>query len=494
MSADTNSSAPVRRRMVVVTVLLGTLAVSLNNTALNPAIPEFMVVFDIGAVAASWIITGFMISMGLTMPLTGFLSDKFGKKALYLFGLALFAGGSCIGALAPSMPWVLAARGIQGVAGGLMIPLSLALIFEVYPKDQRGRITGWWGTAVMLAPAVGPVLGGLLVQFFDWHALFVMNIPASVLSGLIGIYCLPAAVERTPRKFDWLGFVLVTLGVGTLLVALSRLTDKAALVDPLNLSLIVAALICLALFVRVELRQVQPLLNLRIFIIGSYSLSVLIVVAQSIGMFGAIVLVPLLMQTVLGYGATWTGLVLFATAVCVSAFTSLGGTLLDARGPRRIVTAGLLFSAVSTMAFGLINEHSSLWLIFALAMARGIGVGLSYIPVTTAGLNAIPEQLVTQGSAMNNVIRRITASVAIVLVSMYFEIRRIQLTSDGVAAAPASMTAINEIFVAIGLLVLLTLPLALRLPKADRYAKQQHAARVPSDEHAVSGDRNKVWT
>jgi EmrB/QacA subfamily drug resistance transporter len=471
-----SSPAPAPRRLVVVTVLFGTLAVSLNNTALNPAIPEFMAVFDIGAVAASWIITGFMISMGMTMPVTGFLSHKFGKKAVYLFGLALFVGGSCIGSLAPSMPWVIAARSIQGVAGGLMIPLSLALIFEVYPKDRRGKITGLWGMAVMLAPAVGPLVGGLLVQFFDWHALFVMNIPIGVIGGLIGVYCLPPHSDRAPRKFDWQGFVLVTLGIGTLLITLSRLTDEAAFMDPLNISLIIAALLCLALFVRVELGKSHPLLSLRIFAIGSYCLSVVVVVAQSIGMFGCIVLLPLLMQTVLGYGAAWTGLALFATAVCASAFANLGGTLLDARGPRGVVTMGLLFSAVSTMAFGFINEHSPLWLIFALMMARGIGVGLSYIPVTTAGLNAIPEHLVTQGSAMNNILRRVAASMAIVLVSIYFEMRRTQLISDGFAPATGSVTAINEIFVAIGLLIFLTLPLALLLPKADRYAKQQQTA------------------
>ncbi|MDX1252024.1 MAG: DHA2 family efflux MFS transporter permease subunit [Gammaproteobacteria bacterium] len=470
------SSRLAPRWLIVFTVLLGTLTVSLNNTALNPAIPEFMDAFGIGAVAASWIITGFMISMGMTMPATAFLSHKFGKKTVYLSGLALFIGGSCIGALATSMPWVIAARSIQGVASGLMIPLSLALIFEVYPKDQRGKITGLWGMAVMLAPAVGPVVGGLLLQFFDWRALFVMNIPTGVIGGMIGIYCLPASSERTPQRFDWQGFVLVTLGIGVLLVTLSRLTDQAALTDPLNISLLIAALLCLTLFVRVELGKSHPLLSLRIFAIGSYCLSVVVVVAQSIGMFGSIVLLPLLMQTVLGYGAIWTGLALFATAVCASAFASLGGTLLDAKGPRGVVTTGLILSAVSTMAFGFINEHSSLWLIFALMMARGIGLGLSYIPVTTAGLNAIPEHLVTEGSAMNNILRRVTASVAIVLVSIYFEMRRTQLMSDGLASASASVTAINEIFVAIGLLILLTLPLALLLPKTDQYAKQQQAA------------------
>lgn len=470
------SSNPAPRWLVVVSVLLGTLAVSLNNTALNPAIPEFMSVFGIDAVAASWVITGFMISMGMTMPVTAYLGNRFGKKRMYLSGLALFIVGSCIGTLAPSMPWVIAARTIQGVAGGLMIPLSLALIFEVYPKEERGRITGWWGAAVMLAPAVGPVVGGLLVQFFNWHALFAMNIPVGVIGWAIGIYCLPASSARTPQKFDWQGFVLVTLGVGILLATLSRLTGTAALTEPSNIALIVAALLCLTLFVRVELGKPDPLLNLRIFAIPSYGLSVAVVVAQSVGMFGCVVLLPLLMQTVLGYGATWTGLAFFATALCASAFSNLGGRLLDTHGPRGGVAAGLLFSAAATMAFGFVGEGASLWLIFALMAARGVGLGLSYIPVTTAGLNAIPEHLVTEGSAMNNILRRVTASMAIVLVSIYFEVRRTQLLEDGIAPAAGSMTAINEIFVAIGLLILLTLPLALLLPKADRHTRQAQAA------------------
>lgn len=467
MSASLPSSTP--RWLVVVTVLLGTCTVSLNNSALNPAIPAFMTAFDIGPVTAGWIITGFMISMGMTMPLTGFLSHRFGKKRVYLFGLALFIACSCAGALSTAMPWVIAARCIQGVAGGLMIPLSLALIFEVYPKDQRGRVTGLWGTAVMLAPAVGPAVGGLLLQFFEWPVLFLMNIPVGLLAWLTGVYCLPPRSDAQARSFDWQGFVLVTLGVGMLLAALSRLTDETALVSPWNIFLIVAALLCLAVFVRVELSKPHPLLSLRIFAIRSYGLSVIVAVAQSIGMFGCILLLPLLMQTVLGYGPAWTGLALLATAVFASAFVNLGGAILDVRGPRNIVLIGLIISALSTMAFGLINEHSSLWLIFALMMARGIGLGLSYMPVTTAGLNAVPEPLVAQGSAMNNISRRVVSSIAVVLASLYIEIRSGQLIDDGVAST--ALAAVNECFVVIGLLILLAVPAALLLPSPAQYAR-----------------------
>lgn len=468
------SMPPPARRLVVATVLLGTLAVSLNNTALNPAIPAFIAAFGIDAVTASWVITAFMISMGMTMPVTGWLGNRFGRKRTYLCGLALFIAGSCIGTLAPSMAWVIAARTVQGIAGGLMIPLSLALVFEAYPKEERGRIGGWWGMAVMLAPAAGPVLGGLLVECTGWHALFAVNIPIGVAGWVIGWYRLPAPPARAPRAFDWRGFVLATVGTGLLLATLSRLKPGAGLADPAVLAL-AAALACLALFVRVELRQGAPLLNLRIFAEPSYSLSVAVVVAQSVGMFGTVVLLPLLMQTVLGYSAAWTGVALFATAVTASVFSTVGGRLLDRHGPRAGVAAGLACSALATMAFALAGPGAPLWLIVALMAARGVGIGLSYIPVSTAGLNAIPEHLVTEGSAMNNILRRVVASLAVVAVSMYFELRRAQLVDHGPAQA-AGLAALHEIFFALGALLLLVLPLALLFPKPDREAGPARAA------------------
>lgn len=455
------------RRLVAATALLGTVAVSLNNTALNPAIPQFITVFGIDAVAASWVITAFMICMGMTMPATAWLGNRFGKKRVYLTGLALFLAGSCVGTLAPSMAWVIAARCIQGVAGGLMIPLSLALVFEVYPKEERGRISGWWGMAVMLAPAVGPLVGGLLVQFSSWHVLFAFNIPVGLAGWIIGWHWLPSPAARAPQKFDWQGFLLATLGVGILLAALSRIKGIAGVSDPFNIALVVAALLCLACFVHVELRQPEPLLNLRIFALPSYSLSVVVVAVQSVGMFGSVVLLPLLVQTVLGHGAGWSGVALFATAVTAGLCSTLGGRLLDKHGPRIGVAAGLVCSALATMGLGLAGAQASLWLIVALMAARGLGLGLSYMPVTTAGLNAIPEHLVTEGAAMNNILRRIIASLAVVAVSLYFELRRVQL-GDG--------AALKEIFIAIGLLLLATVPVALLFPKPDSEARTAAAA------------------
>ena len=456
------------RAWVVVNVLLGTMTVSLNNSSLNPALPAFMQAFAIGPLMATWIVAAFMTSMGMTMPLTSFLSQRLGRRRLYLWGVALFIGGSLLGALADSIALVIAARVVQGIASGLMIPLSLAIIFSVYAKDERGRVTGLWGAAVMLAPAVGPLCGSLLLEWFSWRSLFLMNVPIGVVALLMGLAVLPAAEPAERKPFDLAGYLLIASGIGLLMIAISRLHHAAALANPLNLGLLLVALLCLVAFVRLELRREAPLLNLRIFALRGYRLSVIIAVVQSVGMFECLVLLPLLVQTVLGYSAICTGLALLCTAVFASLFGRMGGSALDRHGPRRVVSIGLLLTGLSTLALGLLPANAAIGLVFALMMLRGAGLGLSYMPVTTAGLNALPEPMVTQGAAMNNISRRLVSSLSIVIASLWLEFR---LVDGGVQAQAGLSSAISEVFVVTGLLILLALPCAWRFPLSDETAE-----------------------
>ncbi|WP_186828399.1 DHA2 family efflux MFS transporter permease subunit [Pseudomonas chlororaphis] len=455
------------RSWVVVNVLLGTLTVSLNNSSLNPALPAFMDAFAIGPLLATWIVAAFMTSMGMTMPLTSFLAQRLGRRQLYLWGVALFVGGSLLGALADSIAWVIVARVVQGIASGLMIPLSLAIIFAVYAKDERGRVTGLWGAAVMLAPALGPLCGSLLLEWFSWRSLFLMNVPIGLLALLMGLAILPASEPAERKPFDLAGYLLIASGIGLLMFAISRLHQAAALTDPLNLGLLLIGVLCLAAFVRLELRREAPLLNLRIFALRGYRLSVLIAVVQSVGMFECLVLLPLLVQTVLGYSAIWTGLALLCTAVFASLFGRLGGTALDRHGPRGVVSIGLLLTGLSTLALGLLPAGAGIGLVFGLMMLRGAGLGLSYMPVTTAGLNALPEPMVTQGAAMNNISRRLLSSLAIVIASLWLEFRLAGAPQAELAGALDLSGAISEVFVVTGLLILLALPCAWRFPHSD---------------------------
>ncbi|CAI1971204.1 High-copy suppressor of rspA [Serratia ficaria] len=452
----------VTPRLVAVNVLLGTLTVSLNNSSLNPALPAFIAAFSLGPVSASWIVAAFMASMGLTMPLTGYLSQRLGRKLLYLAALALFVAGSLGGALATSIGGVIAARVVQGIASGLMIPLALAIIFSVYAKEERGRVTGWWAAAVMLAPALGPLLGSLVLSWFDWRALFLINVPVGMLALLMGVWGLPSSTAAAGKTFDGVGYLLVACGIGLLLLLCGRLHQLSALREPLNLLMLLGALLCLAQFVRHALRVPEPLLNLRLFALRDYRLSVLVAVVQAVGMFECLVLLPLLVQMVLGYAPIYTGLALLGTALFASLFGQFGGRILDRHGPRTLVLTGMLLTGTATLGLGLLGNGSALWPVFALMILRGAGLGLSYMPVTTAGLNALPEDMVTQGAAMNNISRRLTSSLAIVLASLWLQYR--------LAGSTDYAAAVSETFIATGLLILLTAPCAWRFSRVEKLA------------------------
>ncbi len=159
--------------LVVMSVLFGTFTVILNNSMLNPTLPTFMDLFEADAVQVSWLLTIFMVSMGMTMPLTGYLGDRFGKKRIYIIGLVIFTAGSVMGALSVSLPMIIMSRFVQGTAGGLMMPIAMALIFNAFPKGERGTAVGIYGIAAMVAPAIGPTVGGVVIEYFEWPFCFV---------------------------------------------------------------------------------------------------------------------------------------------------------------------------------------------------------------------------------------------------------------------------------------------------------------------------------
>ncbi|NGP46518.1 multidrug efflux MFS transporter [Bacillaceae bacterium SIJ1] len=462
---------------VVITVLLGTFTVILNNSMLNPAIPEFRHIFNATPVAVGWIISIFMVGMGMTMPLTGFLSSKFGKKKVYMTGLAIFVIASFLGSLAWNLGSLVAFRGIQGVGGGMMMPLSMAFIFDAFPREQRGKAMGVWGVAAMVAPSIGPTLGGFLVEFANWHYLFLCNIPVGIIGFMAAQKYLKKESGDRERMFDVKGFVFVTVGVGLVMVVLSRVRSVAEALDPLNITLLIIGIISFIAFVLVERKTETPLLDVSLFRIPAYTISVWVTVSSSISLFAGIYLLPLLIQDVYGYNAVVTGLVLLPGAICTGIFMNVGGRLLDKSGPTKVVTVGLVIMAIAFMMLGQIEVATSMWFLVVLMGVRGVGNGLTNIPATTTGMNSIPDKDVAQGSAMNNVIRQISSAFAVVFASLYFQLRSNAL-EPSIGEKAAQLGAITEFFWITGFLLALTIPAGILLGRTTS-APRKKASSEP---------------
>lgn len=451
--------------LVVIAVLLGTFTIILNNSMLNPAVPHLMKVFGADAVSTGWVITIFMVTMGITMPLTGYLGDKYGKKTLYLAGLLLFTVASLLGSFSWDLSSLILFRGIQGIAGGFMMPLSMALIFEAFPRHERGLATGIWGIAAMMAPTVGPTIGGFIIESGSWQWLFLVNVPSGVLGIVIGAMYLKNTNKVKEISFDKWGFLTVTLGVGAILYALGRISAVEHFTQPLNLVLIMIGFISLFIFVKIENRVEQPLLDLSILKNKAYMYSIWISISTSLALFGGIFLIPLLIQHVYGLGAVVTGLVFLPAALFSGIFMTIGGRMLDKSGPMFVVTSGLVLTALCTIVLGFTTIGTSIYLIVLLMAIRGMGQGFSTLPAQTAGMNAIPDQFVTRGSAMNNVLRQMSSALGIVFISIYYEVRKVQVLPTVETMQEASLKAINEGFLILGVIAFLTIPLGILLGK-----------------------------
>lgn len=446
--------------LVVISVLLGTFTVILNNSMLNPTLPTFMDIFQADAVEISWMLTIFMVSMGMTMPLTGYLGDRFGKKRVYIIGLVIFMIGSISGALSVNLTMVIISRAIQGTAGGLMMPIAMALIFNAFPKRERGIAMGIYGIAAMVAPAIGPTVGGVVIEFFTWPFLFLFNIPFGLAGIFFCLKFLKLTEKDTSLKFDLVGFILITSGVGFILYALGRGSTLELLFSPTSFGLIIVGLACIITFVKYESKQKQPLLNLEIFKIPTYSVSIAVTATASIGLFSGIFLLPLLIQEVYGLSEIQTGLLFLPAALLSGVFMAMGGKILDKKGPKFVVPIGLVILGGFTLALGFNTLATSFWLIIVLNCLRSAGLGMCNMPATTAGMNAIPDTQVAQGSAMNNVIRQIFSSFGIVFFPIYYEVRRAQLFAEDIETQQATLQTLNEAFIIAGAFILIMVPVS----------------------------------
>ncbi|SHJ83253.1 DHA2 family efflux MFS transporter permease subunit [Halomonas caseinilytica] len=482
-------NAPGHGGKVLISVLLGTFTVSLNNSALNLAVAELMTTFEASATDVSWVVTLFMIAMGMTMPLTGYLADRFGRKRIYLLGLWGFLAGSTLGALAQSLAGIILARGLQGVAAGLMIPLSLSLIFSAYPADQRGRASGIWGFAVMIAPAIGPSVGGLLLEISHWRALFLMNMPFALLGLLCGYRYLSVEAANRRRRFDLPGFTLISLGMGAVLFSLGQVDTLANLLDFRALLPLTAGLLALLWFVRVERGADTPLLDLSLFAHPGYRFSVILACLQSIILFGCILLVPLWMQNALGFGPLTTGLVFLATALAASACSPIAGRLIDRYPPQCCIGAGLLITMASLLGLATLTEATPVWMIGAWMGLRGLGLGCAYLPSTTVGMRDLPESQVAQASAMNNMSRRLVSSLGIVALSIHYDTAVQAALQQGIPYTEASAAALHHAFLALAAIAVLCLPLTWRLGRAvtrrDPPSPSEASAPVHAPGHSL---------
>src|SRR5690625_3686001 len=361
-----------------------------------------------------WLQSIFMLVNGIMIPITAFLIDRFTTRQLFLAAMGTFAMGTLICAVAPSFEFLMAGRIAQAAGAGIMMPLMQTIMFLIFPIEKRGTAMGIFGLVIAFAPAIGPSLSGWLVDQFPWRSVFYVVLPIAIINIIVAYFILKNVTEQTHPKLDTLSIILSTLGFGGLLFGFSVAGDGGWGNAQVIVSIIVGA-ITLTWFIFRQLRLEQPILEFRIFKYKVFSLTTGLGMVVFIAMIGTAVIVPLLMQNMLGFTAFQSGLALLPGALIMGFMNPITGRLFDKFGARYLAIIGLSILTITTFMFSTLSTETTFAFIAITNAIRMLGISMVMMPVTTAGLNQLPIRLIAHGSAMNNTMRQVAGAVGTAL-------------------------------------------------------------------------------
>lgn len=387
-------------------VMVGSFMVMLDTTIVNIGLPKIITVFQASVETAQFVLTGYMIALAIVMPATGYLTDTYGTKRIYLLSMLFFTLGSALCGLSWDVPSLVLFRVLQGLGGGMLMPLGMTIIFKSVPPDQRGLVTGVFGLPLLLAPVIGPTLGGYLVEYVDWRVIFTLNIPIGAMGLVLGSTFLRETERRPDLPFDLRGFLLSGVGFSILLYALSQAPDNGWGAPHIVLMLGGGALLLL-LWIAVELTDPQPLLELRVFKSTSYALATSINFIVTAGLFSSMFLLPIFLQNFRGLGAMETGLIMLPQALAAGLTVPISGRLFDHLGPRPLMIVGLVLLGYATWQLSFLDVTTPDSTIRRILVMRGISMGLVTMPAMTVAMSSLPPALVARGSSLTNVLRQL---------------------------------------------------------------------------------------
>lgn len=414
-----SSEYPRNPWIVATAVMLSTFMEVLDTTVVNVSLPHIAGSLDATVDEATWALTSYLVANAIVLPLTGWLANYFGRKRLLLFSTVGFTAASFLCGLAPSLPFLIFFRIVQGACGGGLQPLSQAVLLEAFPPQQRGKAMGFWGVGIVVAPMLGPVLGGWLTDSYSWRWVFYINIPIGIASVIMTRLFIvdPSYIKRAAGKIDSWGIGLLAVGVGALQIML----DKGQQEDWFNSRFMVAmAIICifsLAVFIYHEFTIKNPVVNLRVLKDRSFSTGVFLMTVLGFVLYGSLVLLPIFLQTLLGYPALQAGIAMAPRGFGSFLAMPVIGILVARTDSRKLLTVGLLACSLTLYWLSKLNLDAGYWDVAWPQFIQGISLGLLFVPLTTATMATVSVQEMGNATSIFNLMRNIGGSMGIAAVT-----------------------------------------------------------------------------
>jgi DHA2 family multidrug resistance protein len=418
VSADAAPRPPaVNPWLVAIAVMSATFMEILDTTVVNVSLPH--IAGDLSATIdeSTWALTSYLVANAVVLPLAGWLSNQFGRKRLLMASVGGFTLSSLLCGLAPSLPFLVVFRIIQGTTGGALQPLSQAVLLEAFRPEDRGKAMGFWGLGIVVAPIFGPVLGGWLTDSYSWRWVFYINLPVGILALVMMQMFIfdPAYIRRSGERVDWTGIGFLALGIGALQILLDKGQEDDWFASRFIAALaIVSAVALVALVVR-ELRVAHPVVDLRVFRERTYATGVFLMTVVGFVLYGSLVLLPILLQTLLGYPALQAGIAMAPRGVGSFIAMPIVGLTVGRIDARRLLGAGIVGGSLTLFWLSALNLQAGYWDVFWPQFVQGISLSLLFVPLTTITMDPIPREKMGNATSIFNLMRNIGGSLGIAM-------------------------------------------------------------------------------
>ncbi|HTK95882.1 MAG TPA: DHA2 family efflux MFS transporter permease subunit [Terriglobales bacterium] len=437
--------------LVAVAVMASTFMEVLDTTVVNVSLPHIAGSLSATPEEATWALTSYLVANAIILPMTGWLANYFGRKRLLMLSVTGFTLASFMCGFAPNLPFLILFRVIQGATGGGLQPLSQAILLEVFPPQDRGKAMAFWALGIVVAPMLGPVLGGWLTDSYSWRWVFYINVPIGAVALLMTqafVFDPPYIKRREGAGIDYWGMGLLAVGIGSLQIMLDKGQEEDWFASHFIVWLAVLTVAGLALFIVREFTTEHPVVDLRVFRYRSYAAGTFLMTVLGFVLYGSTVLVPLLLQTLLGYPALQAGIVMLPRGLGSFLFMPLVGWLMSKIEPRRLLGTGIIIASFSFWRFAHLNTQVGYWDFFWPLIIQGSAMGLLFVPLTTITNDPVPKEELGNATSLFNLMRNIGASIGIATVTTMLarhqQVHTNVLVGHVNAYDPASQTALRQ--------------------------------------------------
>lgn len=445
------------RKLIVAIIIAGTFISALTQTVLTSGLPHIMRDFNVDATLGQWLTTAYLLVLGVTIPVTAYLTNRFKTRTLFILSMSLYLTGCIISIFASNFHMLIASRIIQAVGSGVLTQLAQIILLGLYPVEERGSAMGTYGLAIGVAPAIGPTLSGYVIDNFGWRDMF------GILAVLAGIVIIVGAIklinvgETKRSKLDIISITLSTLGFGGLLVGVSN-EGTYGWGNTVTFVPLILGVLALVMFVIRQLKLEKPLLELRVFKTKNYVVSIILICILYAAMMSATIILSIYIQSVRGYSATESGLIMLPGSILFGILSPVTGKILDKYGPRLLCIFGMTIFCLGNFYFSILTVNSPIYLVAIMYACRMIGISSILLNITTWGLNSLKKEEVSHGAVINNTLRQSAGAIgsAVLVTIMASGAKRatltpLEATTYGVASSFVTATILS----AIGLVIII---------------------------------------